>query len=441
VVEEPAITPFSARLRAQALVASLIVLFCSGSVRLFVNLRSDPNELVVRYSDAPTYLGPATSLIEQGALLDSNGKPMIHRTPGYPIFLAGTILLTGRNLRTVLIAQTIILSFGPVILYWLARRVLPPETAIIAGLIAAFSPWGAVLAGLPMSDGLFLLLITVLFWLMKITADSEGSRTLVGAAGVGWLTGVAVLVRPIWPLVILAPVALCFGFGLKRQGAWFVLAISTVCAVAPVALWRVRNQTEAHFNGMSDIPGQTAWQYLAARVRAGVEGQDRQAMSTLASQEEDAWGFQPWSQELDNERWRRANAVFREHPFRTGYSFTRSAFEHMIHPSPDVLEPARLNFYGDIVVLACLWGGLLFASVCAFWQPSSGPDWDGGHIDQRWLLIILVICMALTLSSGISFGAGSRLRAPLEAIVPLLAAAGLVRISREFYGAATDRNM
>jgi hypothetical protein len=48
-------------------------------------------------------------------------------------------------------------------------------------------------------------------------------------------------------------------------------------------------------------------------------------------------------------------------------------------------------------------------------------------------LTFLVICLLLTLSSGISFGAGSRLRAPLELIVPLLAAVGLVRAIRTFH--------
>src|SRR5437867_2846309 len=116
----------SAWLRNHAIMASLIVLFCSTSVRLFMVLRADPNALVILYSDAPTYLTPAESLIDRGAFLNNQGNPMIDRTPGYPAFLAGIMLMVGRELRMVLVVQTIILSFGPVILYWLARRILPP---------------------------------------------------------------------------------------------------------------------------------------------------------------------------------------------------------------------------------------------------------------------------------------------------------------------------
>src|ERR1700737_3625398 len=100
----------SAWLRTHVLVASLIVLFCSTSVRLFMVLRAVPNEPVIVFSDAPTYLVPANSLIQRGAVLDNRGKPLFHRTPGYPVFLAGIMLLVGHQLRTVLITQAVILS-------------------------------------------------------------------------------------------------------------------------------------------------------------------------------------------------------------------------------------------------------------------------------------------------------------------------------------------
>lgn len=427
-------------LGTHALVASLIVLFCSASVRLFMSARADPDELVILYSDAPNYLVPAHSLLEQRAFLDNRGEPMFHRTPGYPVFLAGIMLVSGPRLRTVLVIQTVILSFEPLIIYWLARRTLPLAMAFPSGLLAAISPWGAVLAGVPMTEGLFLFLITAVFLLIKITVDSNGSKALWGAACVGCLTGGAVLVRPIWPLIVAIPIALAFWAGLRRQGVWLLVAVSLACAVVPVALWRERNQKVAHYNGLSDVSGQDAWEYLGARVRAEVSGQDRYAVSAQASQEESTWGLPFWTQEFDNERARRANAIFREFPIRTGYSFVRSAFEHMIHPSTDVFQAARLNFHGDVVVLAVWWGGLLFASAYFFWQPFSRPGWGDDQIDWRGLTIILVICAGLTLASGIVFGSGSRMRAPLEAIVPMLASAGLVRIARGFCGSDSARN-
>jgi hypothetical protein len=396
-------------------------------------VRADPNQLVLSSDD---YLSPAHSLLEQGAFLDNRGKPNFHRTPGYPVFLAGVMWLMGPDLRTALITQTVILSFGPLILYWLGRRILPPIPAILGGLIAALSPWGAVLAVMPMSDGLFLMLLSAIFLLMKVAVNSKASRALLLAACVGCLTSLAVLVRPIWPLLILVPAGFVFSLGFKRQGVWLLLAVSVLCAVVPVGLWRERNEREAHFNGLSDVAAQDAWEYLAARVRADVSGQNRHDVSVLAVQEAFTWGVPFWTQEMDDERWRRANAVFRKHPFRTVYSFGRSAVEHMIHPSRDVLEAGRLNFHGDTVVLALLWGGLLLVSTYAFRQSNSPPGWQNADVDQRFLIAMLFICMSVTLCSGILFAQGSRMRAPLEAIVPLLAALGLVRMLCRFHSAS-----
>jgi len=129
-------------------------------------------------------------------------------------------------------------------------------------------------------------------------------------------------------------------------------------------------------------------------------------------------------QQADQERWRRVKAVFIEHHLLTSYYFWVNSAEHTIHLDPGVLSPARLNFSGDYWVLALLWGGLvivaLFGCVC-----DQNPAWDDGEINRRWLLTLLVICLLLILSSGISFGAGSRLHVPLELIVPLLAAVAL----------------
>jgi len=197
-----------------------------------------------------------------------------------------------------------------------------------------------------------------------------------------------------------------------------------ICAVLPVEFWLQRNHAEAHFDSLSDIPGKTAFRYLAARVSAELTGRNRHAVAMAAYHEDATWVLSV--QEADNEHWRRANAVFREHPFLTVYSFLRSATEHAIHPSPDVLVPAKLSFRGDFAVLATAWAVLLAVAALGC-LCSSDAAWDDGEINRKWLLTLLVICGLLTLASGISFAAGSRLRAPMELIIPLLSAIGLVR--------------
>ena len=150
-------------------------------------------------------------------------------------------------------------------------------------------------------------------------------------------------------------------------------------------------------------------------------------MLEAAREEERQWKQGLTIQEINDERWRRANAFFREHPFLTVYTFALHAGEAIIHPDPNILKPAGLNFLGDTWVLGGLWMALLILAgvgLCSILN----EERHFGMIQRKWLVALLGICLLLTLASGITFGAGSRLRAPLELIVPLLVAIGLMRL-------------
>jgi membrane protein DedA with SNARE-associated domain len=155
-------------------------------------------------------------------------------------------------------------------------------------------------------------------------------------------------------------------------------------------------------------------------------------MWAAAREEERQWKQSLTIQEINDERWRRANAVFREHPFLTIYTFALHAGEVIIHPDPGMLKPAGLNFSGDTWVLGGLWVALLILAGVGLGSIMNG-DRDFGMIQRKWLVALLGICLLLTLASGITFGAGSRLRVPLELIVPLLAAIGLMRLIPMLY--------
>lgn len=424
---------FSDWLKSHVVVASLVVLFCAFLPRILIAWRADPSYLVKAYSDANTYIIPARSLIEQGAFLNSAREPDVHRTPGYPLFLALLMSLVGPSLHAVLLVQAGLLSLQVLALYWLARSLLPPTMAFFSSMLASFSPWGAVLAAIPMTEGLFLLLLTLNFLTIKFTEASR-SRVLIilGGSCVGLLTAAAVLVRPIWPLVVLIAGALFLYYGPRRKGVWLLLAVMLTCSLTPLAIWRERNRRQAQFHGLSDIAGVTVWRYLASRVEAEATGRDHH-LEKKTQVRLDKGPLKLPAQEAYDEHWRGAKAIFREHPLLTIYCFLRSAAEHALHPSPDVLRPARLNFSGDYVVLAFLWGGLLVLAGLG-WPYAANPLWYADKIDKGFLLTMLVICSLLTLSSGVSFGIGSRLRAPLEIIVPLLASLGLLRQLRRLRG-------
>ncbi len=270
----------SAWFRCNLVAASLIIFFASTAPRLFLTWRTDPADVVV--SDAVTYFRPAQSLIRQQAFLGKNGEPEVTRTPGYPAFLASIMILVGEDLHRVLMVQGFILSTQVVLLYWLARRLLPPVTAFIAGLVAALSPWGAVHAGLPLTEGLFLFLLVLIFFAMKLTAEADNLIAVwVGGICTGLLTAAAVLVRPIWPLLLLIGGTLLVLYGPQRKGVWLLLSTTLVFAATPVFLWKARNQQVGQFNGLSDISGQCAWQYLASRVTARINKEETRTPTYL----------------------------------------------------------------------------------------------------------------------------------------------------------------
>jgi hypothetical protein len=433
----------SAWLRDHVILASLLILVCSVAPRLFLTITADPKDLL--RSDSFTYLTPALNLLEHGAFLNRQKQPEVDRTPGYPVFLMAIMSLVGKDvggqdLHKVLIAQTVFLSWSVVIIYWLARRILPPVMAFTGSLLAAFSPWGVVWAGLCLTEGLYVFVLAAIFLLMKLVEEaSKVSLAVLGSAAMGLLTAAAVLVRPLWPLVLLVAGALIIQYGPRRKGAWIVLMVMLITATMPLVLWKARNAQEAHFDGISSTGGKTTWRYLAARVTGQIEGRDPDIISAEHTRDESEWRLS--IQELDNERWRRAIVIFREHPVLTAYCFARSVVEHILHPMPySVSTPAKLYLSGDYWVLSplwgvyfLLWGGYLSLASLGLWHALDGNR-GNGTIDRDWLVTLLGISLLLTFTSGLTFGDGSRMRISFEFIIPLLAGIGLIRVLHSLPG-------
>jgi len=424
-------------LRDHVYLATVIILIASLVPRLFLTLSADPEDLI--HPDSGSYFTNAVYLLERGAVLNSKQMPEVFRTPGYPVFLSAIMVATGKNVdkkedrRLVLVVQTMITSWSVVFLYWLARRILPPLMAFTGALLAAFSPWSAVTAGFALTEGVYLLNLALLFFAMYLVVEHAAKlpAILVGGGVIGLLTSAAVFVRPIWPLVLLVAIALFLLCGDNRKKAWILVAVMLVCSASPLFLWKTRNLREAQFDGLSTVPGVNAYQYFSARVKSQLQGADgdRWVMLQTAREEERQWSHGLSVQEVNDERWRRATVFLREHPFLTVYTFALNAGEAIIHPDPSILRPAGLSFPGDTWVLAGLWVALLVLAglgLCC----TSNRDRDGGMIQRKWLVALLGICLLLTLASGITYGAGARLRVPLELIVPLLAAVGLMCVIR-----------
>lgn len=418
---------FSCWLKNHPVLASVIILSCALSLRMIFVYRAAPSQLL--FPDSGTYLDPALSLRESGSFLNKYQTPEVTRTPGYPLFLAALMTWFGTELRTVLFVQAVIVSASVVVIYCLARHVLPPMMAFTGGLLAGLSPWASARAGFLLSDGVFLLVLSVLFLAMYFVIRYLRSVGLLLAGGVvlGLLTAGVIFVRPVFPLIVMVAGVMFLLHPGKKWHVWLLVASMLVSALVPMHLWKMRNFHEAQFNGFSDVSGKAAWQWLASSVKGQVAGPggDRWMMLKAAELDETRWKLS--LEQADAERWRRATEVFRAHPFVTLYVFICNAGEALIHPQPSILTPAGLNFQGDVIVLGSLWC-LLIVSAAIGLRHVWGSRVDHEAIDRSWVLAMLVMCCVLTLTAGVSFGAGARYRMPLELIVPLLAGVGIVRI-------------
>lgn len=428
---------FSFWLQQHFVLASLIILACSLGPRVGMALLADPAQLAPPESDSPTYLVPALSLIQSGDFLNDHGSPEISRTPGYPVFLAALMSMVGKDVHSLAIAQSIVLSGTILLLYWLALRILPPVMAFAGCLLACFSPWGIAQSVVILTEGLYLLMLAATFLLIKVLEETTSQRmTVIWAAVTGAVISGIVLVRPVWPIVMILGVVTILRCGLRRKGLLFIVTVFFVSALTPIHLWTNRNADVAGFNGLSDVPGKAAWFYLASRVTAQAESRDRWEVHRATMSTDNVAGQLPTL--ANKERWEKAMQVFASHPGLTVWNFLLSAIEHAAHPSPGMLSPVNLNFNGDYLLLASLWAGYLLLAYVG-WRCSSDLSWDDGSIDRGWLFAILIACTAMTLSTGLTFGAGARMRAPLELIIPLLSGIGLVRIVRSFQTAQSMR--
>ena len=230
---------------------------------------SDVDARIKAYGDSTTYIVPARSFLHDGVFLDGTGLPMVGRTPGYPAFLATLLWGTGDNLEAALLIQTAALSSAGVLVYFLAVRLFREKNvALIAAILFAVSPWYAASVGLPMTESLFVTLLIISFLLMHLTCCSSKSRQqMLFAFILGLTVSLAVLVRPVWPLVPLTALAVVWGCDFRRKQAWVMGLVTFVVAAIPIQVWVERNGVERDFPALSSIAGKkTSWLYLASRV-------------------------------------------------------------------------------------------------------------------------------------------------------------------------------
>ena len=143
-----------------------------------------------------------------GQVLASTGKftrfpdapafvPEVLRTPLYPVFVAVLYRLFGVSQMPVAIAQTLVFVLICLVVYAIARRIVPEPIALAATAATALFPPIPYFGALVMTEVLTTLLFTLSMWLALSALDD---RHLPRFAWLGALLALTTLSRPVFVL-------------------------------------------------------------------------------------------------------------------------------------------------------------------------------------------------------------------------------------------------
>jgi len=171
-----------------------------------------PNFEIYPFSDAAFYDFHAQSmLIGQGFRGNS-----IPPRPLYILFLAAAHLIAGQEYTRVILLQTALLAFLPVIVFWIGKKLSSSTVGLMASLFIIFREWTSIVstpftsdvsnskllfADLPAALVISLVLLLTICWLNR-------PRNLLLSLLAGGILGISLLVRT--QIIILLPVILVF---------------------------------------------------------------------------------------------------------------------------------------------------------------------------------------------------------------------------------------
>ena len=169
------------------------------------------------------------------------------RPPLYPLFLALSYRLFGRNLALVGLLQALMGAATVLVVYRIGREWFDEATGWIAAAIVAIYPFFIFYSALLLTETLFILLLAAIMALLGRAAGvgADGRRGSYRAAALaGILLGLGVLTRSslVGFLVFLAPIWWLAARARGRGRAAFSWAVMLLCMVAVLTPWAVRNR-------------------------------------------------------------------------------------------------------------------------------------------------------------------------------------------------------
>ena len=229
--------------------------------------------------DSNDYLSNAEALLDDGRFLTAPGsdEPEFERTPGYPLFIAVILVVTGRSILAVALAQAALSALVALPMFLIARRLFGERAGVVAVVLFIADPLSLYFGAMVMTETLAALLLGATVALLGLLMDRHSSSSR-GWLIVGVLLAVTTFVRPgqyYLPVVILGLL-----IWTARRGGWSLASTSRATAAMLVPLvvlvggWQIRNAVEVGSTRFSGIEAVNMMKYRAAGVVAEREGGD-----------------------------------------------------------------------------------------------------------------------------------------------------------------------
>jgi len=378
-------------------------------------------DAITRWRDGISYDEIATNLVSGVGYRDETGEwpgeppyadpsaPTARWLPGYPLFIAGVYQIFGHSYRAVYLAQAVLGLAIAGLVYRLAKPTLGATTGVLAVYLYAIDPFSIFLCGRFQTEQLFAFL--VLASLDSFLRMRVGGRAAVTSAALfGLLAGLAALTRTVAGIAF-AGLCLTVLVGLD-EGAGrasfarrvLMVGLAALVFLGTLAPWVIRVQG---LTGRYALSTET-WQTLAMTnndsgsvnfTPAGLEAMPRTSIQQSEIERETIYR-------------RFVTTWVREHPSRFGrlYLWRAVAFWS---PSLDTVSGAQATIgLGFNVIL------LVFAASCLV---SHRSQWHR-------LLPLYVVPFTFTLGYA-SVAAITRFRVPLNPILAILAAGGILAVA------------
>ena len=351
------------------------------------------------------------------------GHRTAYRPPLYPLLLSAIVCCGGgvKSLAVVQIALSVATAW---LTWWLARKLELKSGALLATAFVALNPLLMQMTALAMTETL------CGFLLMALMACSVAGETPQPRAPIGVLFGLTALCRPtVWAFAILACVASVARRVWRRStdagqsfgsavGGWLAVVFATVVIVAP---WGIRNV------GLFD-------EFVVTTTHGGytlyLGNNDEAYRAEVANPTDGPWDSRAWQKtlpqpfpgedqfhEILRDHWMSAHAHdwIRQHPreFAELCWLRIKRFWNIFPGGADAGSLPRIARWG----MAFFFAIELLAAAVGLWRLRR-DEWL-----KWWPLVLLVLSFA-----GVHavYWSNLRMRAPVEPVLALLAARGLV---------------